>query len=100
MNMKRIYVLFFLLVLSFLTGLFAGNEDVKKVKCKHCAKPVTGQYVKADGYVFHPECFVCGKCKKTISGPYQKTGGKFYHPVCYKEKKGLVCGKCGKLLDD
>lgn len=105
--MKRyFYALFFLLVLSFLTGLFAGDagdagkEDGEKMRCKYCAKTVTGRYVKAEGYVFHPECFVCGKCKKAIEGPYQKIGRKFYHPACYKEKTGLVCGKCGKLLGD
>ncbi len=94
---KYFYVLF---VLSILTGLFAGNGDVKKVKCHRCAKPITGKYVNVEGYVFHPGCFVCGKCKKPISGSYQRIGRKFYHPVCYKEKAGLVCRKCGKVLGD
>ncbi|MCP5103463.1 MAG: protein DA1 [bacterium] len=70
------------------------------MSCKHCGKSITGEYVKAEGYAFHPGCFVCGKCDKTISGSYQKVGRKFYHPVCYKEKTGLVCRKCGNVLDD
>jgi hypothetical protein len=70
------------------------------MKCRKCRKIITGKYIQADGYFYHPECFVCEKCNKIIEGPYQLHKGKPFHPACYKEKTGLVCKKCGKLLAD
>ncbi|MCP5052443.1 MAG: protein DA1 [bacterium] len=69
------------------------------MKCRECKKEITGKYIKADGHVYHPQCFICAKCRKVIRGKYQDHRGKNYHPHCYNEITGLTCDKCGKLLE-
>ncbi len=69
------------------------------MRCKHCGKNVSGQYLQVDGYAFHQSCFVCGKCSRPIAGNYQIHKRKYYHPNCYKEKVGLICASCGKILE-
>ncbi len=56
--------------------------------------------MSAEGYAYHPECFVCAKCGKKISGGFQSHKGNVYHGTCYKEKLGYFCASCGKLLRD
>lgn len=70
------------------------------MNCKNCKKPIASTYIKVDGDVFHPQCFLCAQCKKQITGSYQEYKGKHYHPQCYKIKVGLLCAKCGKVLED
>ncbi|RJP75219.1 MAG: protein DA1 [Desulfobacteraceae bacterium] len=68
--------------------------------CDRCQKPLLGGHIKADGYRFHPDCFLCSRCGKPITGSFQHKDKDFYHPDCYKKTMGLVCARCGKLLGD
>ncbi|GME50789.1 lim domain-containing protein [Neofusicoccum parvum] len=54
-------------------------------KCKKCRKPVTETVLKALGFEWHPNCFVCTECSgEFIDGRYFLRG----------EEKNPVCVKC------
>ncbi|EKG19154.1 Zinc finger LIM-type protein [Macrophomina phaseolina MS6] len=54
-------------------------------KCKKCRKPVTETVLKALGFEWHPNCFVCTECSgEFVDGRYFLRG----------EEKNPVCVKC------
>ncbi|KAL1625243.1 hypothetical protein SLS54_003331 [Diplodia seriata] len=54
-------------------------------KCKKCRKPVTDTVLKALGFEWHPNCFVCTECSgEFVDGRYFLRG----------EEKNPVCVKC------
>lgn len=94
--------------------------------CDACNKPMTGQFVRALGVVYHLDCFRCRDCKKVVaakffpatdemsSSPAGSTGshdgkqnsptttsnGKLF-PLCetdYFRRLDLLCANCGGAL--
>eukprot|EP00048_Salpingoeca_helianthica_P013146 m.195790 g.195790 ORF g.195790 m.195790 type:complete len:525 (+) comp15460_c7_seq9:922-2496(+) len=62
-----------------------------------CKKPITGDYVKADTAVLHPECFVCNGCRKSLgAGGFAVRGGK---RLCQSCLKG-ICFACDAPVPD
>eukprot|EP00730_Choanoeca_flexa_P020151 TRINITY_DN9851_c0_g2_i5.p1 TRINITY_DN9851_c0_g2~~TRINITY_DN9851_c0_g2_i5.p1 ORF type:complete len:426 (+),score=98.55 TRINITY_DN9851_c0_g2_i5:81-1358(+) len=35
--------------------------------CRECSKPLEGECVKADGMLYHDECFRCGRCNVSLA---------------------------------
>ncbi|UZJ55867.1 hypothetical protein CBS101457_005187 [Exobasidium rhododendri] len=95
--------------------------------CDACGKPMTGQFVRALGVVFHLDCFRCQDCNKVVaakffpatddmsSSPAGSSGsheggkqvspttmgsGKLF-PLCetdYFRRLDLICANCGGAL--
>ncbi|CAO1629926.1 unnamed protein product [Parajaminaea phylloscopi] len=91
--------------------------------CDACGKPMTGQFVRALGVVFHLDCFRCRDCNKVVaskffpatddmrekdsSSPRSSSGGEEekrpqkLFPLCetdYFRRLDLLCAKCGGAL--
>lgn len=96
-------------------------------QCDACGKPMTGQFVRALGVVFHLDCFRCRDCDKVVaakffpateemsssspagssgshegkqSSPTAATSGKLF-PLCetdYFRRLDLICANCGGAL--
>jgi hypothetical protein len=96
-KIKRCLLIMLLMTMvsfSYGTSWCAGKACVK------CGEQLTGRYFEFDGNYYHPACFVCSRCNKPIQGSFQKSGERLFHPDCYKLVMGMVCTKCGKLLND
>lgn len=71
--------------------------------CAKCGQPMTGQFVRALGMVYHLDCFRCQDCGKVVASkffPVDGVDGKQY-PLCetdYFKRLGLICAKCGGAL--
>ncbi|CAO1617840.1 unnamed protein product [Sympodiomycopsis kandeliae] len=102
----------------------SGSSGSRKDQtCDACGKPMTGQFVRALGVVFHLDCFRCRDCNKVVaskffpateemkeSSPRSSTGddekrpsptGQKLFPLCetdYFRRLDLLCAKCGKAL--
>ncbi len=66
--------------------------------CHKCKRIINQKSINAQGYNFHPECFICMECKKKIKDSFNSKGPEFYHPECYKKKLQLFCTVCKKDL--
>ncbi|KDE02242.1 hypothetical protein MVLG_07192 [Microbotryum lychnidis-dioicae p1A1 Lamole] len=76
---------------------------------QHCAKcdlPMTGQFVRALGTVYHLDCFRCLDCNKIVANkffPIDAPDGSSGRqvPLCetdYFRRLNLLCQKCGQAL--
>lgn len=65
--------------------------------CHACGRPITGEYVTAEGRAYHPEHFVCDLCGEPIKGRYVKDGwGNLYHAS--HDGKAPACAYCGRFI--
>ncbi|KAG8913104.1 hypothetical protein FRC02_005646 [Tulasnella sp. 418] len=71
--------------------------------CSACAMPMSGQFVRALGTIFHLECFRCQDCNVVVASkffPIEGPDGR-QHPLCerdYFRRLNLICAKCGSAL--
>ncbi|EJD43757.1 hypothetical protein AURDEDRAFT_114556 [Auricularia subglabra TFB-10046 SS5] len=78
-------------------------QQPSNLTCAECHLPMTGQFVRALGTVFHLECFRCQDCNVVVASkffPIEGADGK-QHPLCerdYFRRLNLICGKCGQAL--
>ena len=70
------------------------------MKCRGCQKPLSNQFVKAFGHVWHQSCFLCGYCKKPVTGQYLKKDNQPWHPRCYQSVFIPDCAVCQKPLPE
>ncbi|MBN1318957.1 MAG: protein DA1 [Anaerolineales bacterium] len=69
------------------------------LKCRRCQKRITGQYIKALDYVWHPDCFICPVCKKNIRDRnFVAHKGWPYHEACYQKRFSPRCAGCGESI--
>ena len=68
--------------------------------CKHCGKPVWGEYITAMGETWHPAHFLCAGCGRPIEKreKFQIFQEKPYHVACYLEYEAPRCIYCHKPL--
>lgn len=65
-----------------------------KVKCQECDKEVKGQIIRAVGFAFHKECFICFVCKVDLSTTNQFTTDKNNHLYCQKDYNAKFAPRC------
>lgn len=71
--------------------------------CSSCQQPMSGQFVRALGTVFHLDCFRCGDCNTVVASkffPIEGSDGK-QQPLCerdYFRRLNLICAKCEQAL--
>ncbi|SCV74044.1 BQ2448_6476 [Microbotryum intermedium] len=74
--------------------------------CAKCDLPMTGQFVRALGTVYHLDCFRCLDCNKVVANKFfpidapDSSSGKQV-PLCetdYFRRLNLLCQKCGQAL--
>ncbi|KAG8920108.1 hypothetical protein FRC01_000915 [Tulasnella sp. 417] len=71
--------------------------------CSACQQPMSGQFVRALGTVFHLDCFRCGDCNTVVASkffPIEGSDGK-QQPLCerdYFRRLNLICAKCEQAL--
>ncbi|GAA6021426.1 hypothetical protein JCM10207_004729 [Rhodosporidiobolus poonsookiae] len=75
--------------------------------CAKCELPMTGQFVRALGTVYHLDCFRCMDCSRVVAAkffpiddPAAPSSGKQV-PLCetdYFRRLNLLCNKCGQAL--
>ncbi|KDQ18981.1 hypothetical protein BOTBODRAFT_126829 [Botryobasidium botryosum FD-172 SS1] len=71
--------------------------------CHTCQQPMTGQFVRALGAVYHLECFRCQDCNVIVASkffPIEGLDGRQV-PLCerdYFKRLDLICAKCGQAL--
>ncbi|KAG8925888.1 hypothetical protein FRC02_009357 [Tulasnella sp. 418] len=71
--------------------------------CAACEKPVSGQFVRALGTMYHLDCFRCQDCNVVVASkffPIEGPDGR-QHPLCERDYFGrlnLICAKCGSAL--
>jgi hypothetical protein len=71
--------------------------------CAACRLPVTAQFVRALGTVYHLDCFRCKDCNTVVASkffPIEGQDGRQY-PLCERDYFGrlnLICAKCGMAL--
>jgi hypothetical protein len=51
-------------------------------KCHQCGLAAGKQYIRAEGLIFHPDCFQCKHCHQRVQGEYVVRQGFVYHPAC------------------
>lgn len=68
------------------------------LKCPECKKDVKGQIIRAVGFVYHPECFICFVCKVDLSTKKVQfttdNNNKLYCQKDYNEKYAPRCCAC------
>ncbi|KPV75517.1 uncharacterized protein RHOBADRAFT_36373 [Rhodotorula graminis WP1] len=81
------------------------SERGPPATCAKCALPMTGQFVRALGTVYHLDCFRCQDCSKVVAAKFfpidSPDGGGRQVPLCetdYFRRLGLLCHKCGQAL--
>ncbi|KAG8876468.1 hypothetical protein FRB97_004158 [Tulasnella sp. 331] len=78
-------------------------SPVAPAPCSACHQPMSGQFVRALGTVFHLDCFRCRDCNTVVASkffPIEGPDGK-HHPLCerdYFRRLNLICGKCEQAL--
>ncbi|KAG8996652.1 hypothetical protein FRB94_008149 [Tulasnella sp. JGI-2019a] len=78
-------------------------SPVVPAPCSACHQPMSGQFVRALGTVFHLDCFRCRDCNTVVASkffPIEGPDGK-HHPLCerdYFRRLNLICGKCEQAL--
>ncbi|GAB1518359.1 Rho-type GTPase activating protein Rga1 [Rhizoctonia solani] len=73
--------------------------------CSACGQPMTAQFVRALGTVFHLECFRCRDCNSVVASKFFPIDGPDgrQHPLCerdYFKRLNLICAKCDMALRD
>ncbi|GAA5959604.1 hypothetical protein JCM3765_007214 [Sporobolomyces pararoseus] len=73
--------------------------------CAKCELPMTGQFVRALGTVYHLDCFRCQDCNKIVAAKFfpidSPDGSGRQVPLCetdYFRRLNLLCSKCGAAL--
>ncbi|CEL61926.1 Rho-type GTPase-activating protein 1 OS=Schizosaccharomyces pombe (strain 972 / ATCC 24843) GN=rga1 PE=1 SV=1 [Rhizoctonia solani AG-1 IB] len=71
--------------------------------CSACGQPMTAQFVRALGTVFHLECFRCRDCNSVVASKFFPIDGPDgrQHPLCerdYFKRLNLICAKCDMAL--
>ena len=67
-------------------------------KCNSCGTLLTGKFIHAGFYKFHPKCFKCGHCHQAIDDEFRQKQSKFFHTYCFQKIQGLICLHCSKVL--
>ncbi|KDN45879.1 RhoGAP-domain-containing protein [Tilletiaria anomala UBC 951] len=95
------------------TGAAGGatKERRRDQACAACGKPMSGQFVRALGTVYHLDCFKCRDCGKVVASKFfpatddmidasgEQNGLLF--ALCetdYFRRLNLLCAKCGGAL--
>ncbi|QRV88773.1 Rho-type GTPase-activating protein 1 [Ceratobasidium sp. AG-Ba] len=71
--------------------------------CSACGLPMTAQFVRALGTVFHLDCFRCRDCNSVVASkffPIEGPDGR-QQPLCerdYFKRLNLICAKCDMAL--
>ncbi|WFC97008.1 Rho-type GTPase activating protein Rga1 [Malassezia brasiliensis] len=75
--------------------------------CAACARPMTGQFVRALGGVYHLDCFRCADCQCTVASKFFSSTEDMVgparrpFPLCetdYFRRLDLLCHQCGRAL--
>ena len=75
--------------------------------CAACMRPMTGQFVRALGGVYHLDCFRCADCHCTVASKFFSSTEDMAGPVrrpfplCetdYFRRLDLLCHQCGRAL--
>jgi LIM domain len=66
--------------------------------CKGCNKVLSGRYIQALGWTWHPDCWRCEVCGKLLDKSFVERGGRAYHPACHDERFGLRCAICKEVI--
>ncbi|KAH7106004.1 hypothetical protein BKA62DRAFT_688599 [Auriculariales sp. MPI-PUGE-AT-0066] len=80
-----------------------GAPNSNGLVCAHCRLPMTGQFVRALGTVYHLDCFRCQDCNVVVANkffPIEGPDGRQV-PLCerdYFRRLNLICAKCGQAL--
>lgn len=106
---------------AYATSSSSVASPVTPAPCSACHQPMSGQFVRALGTVFHLDCFRCRvrvdypffldpslilyvqDCNAVVASkffPIEGTDGK-HHPLCerdYFRRLNLICGKCEQAL--
>ena len=86
-----------------LLGLLLVPTNLRQVsanaaKCNSCGNLLTGKFIHAGFYKFHPKCFKCEHCQQGIDVEFRQKQSKFFHTYCFKKIQGLICRHCSKIL--
>ncbi|CAD6912104.1 unnamed protein product [Tilletia controversa] len=106
-----------------MTGQYPSNSSKRDQRCAHCNEPMTGQFVRALGAVYHLDCFRCHDCGKIVAAKFfpatddmvdpassadkgdgkqiASTSSSKLFPLCetdYFKRLDLLCAKCGCAL--
>lgn len=80
--------------------MFTWNKNAE-IRCRQCAKPITGAYIKALGYAWHEHHFNCSKCKQNLSGnTFHQKKNKQYCYKCFLQLFGKTCYQCKKPIEE
>ncbi|GJN89320.1 hypothetical protein Rhopal_002300-T1 [Rhodotorula paludigena] len=81
------------------------KSSVAQAVCAKCELPMTGQFVRALGTVYHLDCFRCQDCSKIVAAKFfpidAPDGSGRQLPLCetdYFRRLNLLCSKCGQAL--
>ncbi|GAA5861735.1 hypothetical protein JCM3774_002689 [Rhodotorula dairenensis] len=83
----------------------AAASATSPATCAKCDLPMTGQFVRALGTVYHLDCFRCMDCNKVVAAKFfpidAPDGSGRQVPLCetdYFRRLNLLCNKCGQAL--
>ncbi len=93
----------YLLLAALLIGLVVPVAAQKVIKCAHCGKPITGEYIVYKGKIYHKQCYQkiaprCAHCGEILKGDCVEAEGKGYHRQCYINYVADRCAVCGKPI--
>ncbi|TIB72683.1 RhoGAP-domain-containing protein [Wallemia mellicola] len=72
--------------------------------CFECSLPMSGQFVRALGNIYHLDCFKCHDCGKVVANkffPIQSKDSSTSFPLCethYFKRLDLICYNCNMAL--
>ncbi|GAA6063123.1 hypothetical protein JCM10212_002326 [Sporobolomyces blumeae] len=82
-----------------------GKRSGTPTTCAKCDLPMTGQFVRALGTVYHLDCFRCQDCNKVVAAKFfpidNPDGSGRQVPLCetdYFRRLNLLCSSCGAAL--
>jgi len=79
-------------------GGTGGAAAAADLLCAKCMRPVVGEYVEANGRMYHKECWICTDCKRPIAGKYfAEDNGAFLCSSC-KESHAPKCPVCRRPI--
>jgi len=61
--------------------------------CAVCSNPIKNSRVRANGRVFHEDCFICSSCGLNLDSFFFKDG-KLYCDPCETKLYAKICDKC------
>ncbi|GAA5907653.1 uncharacterized protein JCM6883_001848 [Sporobolomyces salmoneus] len=86
-------------------GTVEKKRNGSTTTCAKCELPMTGQFVRALGTVYHLDCFRCQDCNKVVAAKFfpidSPDGSGRQVPLCetdYFRRLNLLCSKCGAAL--